>query len=86
MNKSRNRNAWGACLIAIAAAFFTPMLAVNLAASDKWSGAVTYTTGLKNLGLGDMGRGIGVCGLIGLVSALVLGLAAYLIIAKIRSK
>ena len=71
-------------MIGLAAAFFMPLLAVNLAANDKWGGAVTYTTGLKNLGLGDMGRGIGVCGLIGLVAVLVLGLLAYLVIPKIE--
>ena len=29
-----------------------PRLAVKEAASDKWSGAVTYTTGLKKAGTG----------------------------------
>jgi len=77
-----------AILAGLVAAFLAPMWAVDLAADKGFSGAVVFTTGLKNLGLGDMGRGIGACGLIGVLAALVVALVSYLIILQVshRSK
>lgn len=74
-----------AILAGLVAAFLAPMWAVDLAADKGFSGAVVFTTGLKNLGFGDMGRGIGACGLIGVVAALVVALVVYLVIVRLRS-
>lgn len=83
--KNKN-NGLIAFLAALGAAFGSPMLAVNFMADGRYSGAVVYTTGLKMLGFGDMGLGIGMCGLIGLGSAVVVGLLSYLLLLKVRGR
>jgi hypothetical protein len=75
-----------ALLSGILAAFIMPIWAVHLAANKAYSGAVVFTTGLKNLGLGDMERGIGVCGIIGVVSALVVGLLVYSVFVWLKNR
>ena len=72
--------------IGLVAAFFAPTWAVDMAADKGFSGAVVFTNGLKNLGLGDMGRGIGMCGLIGLFAALVVTLAVYVLLLWLRRR
>ena len=86
MQKRSINRGFVACLAGLLAAFFTPGLAVGWVADKGLSGATAYTNGLKNLGLGDMGRGIGMCGLVGLVAALVVGLAVYVLLIRIRHR
>lgn len=75
-----------ALLLGLIAAFFAPIWAVDFAADKGYYGAVVFTNGLKNLGFGDMGRGIGVCGIIGLVSAISVSLVVYSLLLWWRSK
>lgn len=68
--------------LGLVAAFMVPMWAVDLAAAKGLAGAAAYSSGLKNLGLGDMLRGIGVCGLLGVTAALGVGLSSYILILR----
>ncbi len=68
--------------LGLVTAFMMPMWAVDLAATKGLAGAAAYSNGLKNLGLGDMLRGIGVCGLLGVISALIVGLISYILILR----
>ena len=86
MKTKRSSNEVLALLAGLIAAFFAPTFAVQFAGDSRYSGAVILTTGLKNLGLGDMERGIGVCGLIGLVAALIVSVVVYLILSWLRGR
>jgi len=91
MQRQRNGRGGGinagiiALLVGLLAAFFVPLWIVNMVADKGYTGAVVFTNGLKNLGLGDMGRGIGVCGLIGVGAALLVALVVYLLILRLRN-
>lgn len=84
MKRRSNAGIIAPLLVGLVAAFLVPMWAVDLAADKGYTGAVVFTTGLKNLGLGDMGRGIGACGVIGVVAALLVAMIVFLLILRLR--